>query len=349
MKTTSLLFLGSLSLAPAFAGYPYDFPNQVKPCNSGQWSATGSISASSNRSTSADANGGSLIFNNGLPAPSNSYEVRTTLSLNASGGHYITYLRGSSGSILGGAGSFYAVEIANPTISAGGCTATLNVYKQTGAGTLTNPYSVQIWCHNGMVVRAIVITANVVAVFIDNFFWTSWGWGDSTPITSGQPGVGVSGAPSGNGISAIDIGHMDTVAPNPINAQLVGFSAFPNHVDFQFPGTVDDPNGIGIAYYQYWRNGNWLNMSLTPNLSDTTVAPNTTYTYVLQAQDYHYNNTSVTITVTTPPAGEVDPREVGVRPLGSYWGGAGAQVDMLAFNLNYPLPLLKPPPLTAST
>src|SRR5262249_53323797 len=46
-------------------------------------------------------------------------------------------------------------------------------------------------------------------------------------------------------------------------------------------------------------------------------------------------------TVTTPPAGSVDPRRVGVRPTGSYWGASGEQIDLLSGNLNYTVPLFK--------
>jgi hypothetical protein len=82
--------------------------------------------------------------------------VKTTLTLVASGGYYITYLRATSGSLLatGNAGTFYAVEVANPTFSNGVCTATMNVYKQTGLNNLTGPFaSTPISCHTGMVVR----------------------------------------------------------------------------------------------------------------------------------------------------------------------------------------------------
>ncbi|HYL35376.1 MAG TPA: hypothetical protein VEV17_05650, partial [Bryobacteraceae bacterium] len=349
MKTARALLAASACLAPAFAGYTYDYANLLNPYNSSQWSATGSNNASSNMYTSSASNGGSLIFTSSLPAPSNSYEVRTTLTLTSSGGNYLTYLRASYGSLLasGNNGTFYAIEIANPTISGSSCTATLNIFKQTGANTLINPYSGPINCHNGMVVRAVVIPANAVAVYIDNRFYTSWGWGDSSPITGGQPGVGVSGAPSGNGISTIDIGHLDTIAPNALNVQQVGTSSFPTRVDIQFPGDVDDPNGTGVAYYQFWRctgtscSPNWLDLTTTPQFTDTTVSPGTTYTYLLQAQDFHYNSTTITITVATPSAGSIDPRQVGVRPLGTYWGHGGEQLDMRSGNLNYTIPLFK--------
>jgi YD repeat-containing protein len=42
-----------------------------------------------------------------------------------------------------------------------------------------------------------------------------------------------------------------------------------------------------------------------------------------------------------PPVGTPgDPRRIGVRPTGSYWGAAGEQIDLVSFNLNFALPLL---------
>ncbi len=347
MTAARLVLLASLCLAPGFAAYTYDYASLLNPYNGGNWSATGTNSVSTNFYTSSASNGGSLLFGPGLPSPSNSYEVRTTLTLTASGGHYITYLRASSGSLLGtGVGTFYAVEVANPTFSGGSCSATLNIYKRTGSAS--NPVSSGgISCSNGMVIRAVVVNFNVVAVYINNVFWTSWGWGDNSPITAGEPGVGVSGAPSSNAISTIDIGHQDTVAPNPLNSSAIGTSSFPTHVDIQFPGDVDDPVGTGIAYYQFFRctgtncGVSWLAMTTEPEFVDTTVQPNTTYTYEVQANDFHYNSATIYITVTTPPSGAIDSRQIGVRPLGTYWGGAGEQIDMRSANLNYTVPLIK--------
>ena len=348
MKITRFLLAVAASAVPAFATYTYDYANLLGNYNSSQWTMNGSGTVTQSYLTSATGAGMSLIFGPSLPSPSNGYEVRTTLQLSTSGGEYITYLHASSGSLLtsGNGGTFYAIEVANPTFSGSSCTATLNIYKQV-SGSLSNPYSAPISCHNGMVVRSVVLSINVVAVYIDNMFETSWGWGDGSPITSGAPGVGVASAPSTNAIFTIDIGHQDTVAPNPINSSAIGATAFPNHVDFQFPGTTDDPIGTGVAYYQWWRctgtscSVNWLDLTETPQFSDTTVQPSTTYTYEIQAQDFHYNTASVIITVTTPAAGAIDPRQVGVRTTGTYWGGGGEQLDMRSGNLNFTVPLLK--------
>jgi RHS repeat-associated protein len=43
-----------------------------------------------------------------------------------------------------------------------------------------------------------------------------------------------------------------------------------------------------------------------------------------------------------PPVGTPgDPRRIGVRPTGAYWGAAGEQIDLVSFNLNFAVPLLK--------
>src|SRR5579862_3178007 len=50
---------------------------------------------------------------------------------------------------------------------------------------------------------------------------------------------------------------------------------------------------------------------------------------------------SNTISVTTPPANAIDPRRVGVRPNGSYWGAAGEQIDAMTGNVNYTASLFR--------
>jgi hypothetical protein len=71
------------------------------------------------------------------------------------------------------------------------------------------------------------------------------------------------------------------------------------------------------------------------------VQPGTAYTYEIEACDFHANCSAVNINVTTPPAGAIDPREVGVRPTGTYWGSGGEQIDMRSGNLNFSIPLVK--------
>ncbi len=67
----------------------------------------------------------------------------------------------------------------------------------------------------------------------------------------------------------------------------------------------------------------------------------TIYTYTIHAFDFDMNYAGDTFTVNTPATGAIDPRETGVRPTGSYWGGGGEQIDMLSGNLNYTMPIIK--------
>jgi hypothetical protein len=72
------------------------------------------------------------------------------------------------------------------------------------------------------------------------------------------------------------------------------------------------------------------------------VSPSTTYNYWIYAIDAHFNYAMPTVVrVITPPAGAADPRRVGVRPTGSYWGGMGENIDLLSGNLNFTLSLLQ--------
>jgi hypothetical protein len=71
------------------------------------------------------------------------------------------------------------------------------------------------------------------------------------------------------------------------------------------------------------------------------VSAGTPYTYAIVARDYHLNDSpQTTFGVTTAPAGTIDPRRVGVRPIGAYWGAEGEQLDMLSENLSFSLPLV---------
>ncbi|HMD50302.1 MAG TPA: hypothetical protein VKG79_14430, partial [Bryobacteraceae bacterium] len=177
--------------------------------------------------------------------------------------------------------------------------------------------------------------SNYILVYIDNVLYASV---YDTSISSGQPGVGVEGAYAGNGFTTLDIGHLDTVAPNPVTS--ISGTAFSDRVDLQWPTTTDDPNGIGIAYYTIWRNSTQIGETTSTYFSDFGAAANNTYAYAVKAVDYHWNTASTSQNITTP-ATVIDPRETGVRPTGSYWGGGGEQIDVRSGNLNFTVPMLK--------
>jgi uncharacterized repeat protein (TIGR01451 family) len=53
------------------------------------------------------------------------------------------------------------------------------------------------------------------------------------------------------------------------------------------------------------------------------------------------NNTASDATIINPAGTTVDPRRIGVRTTGAYWGAAGEQIDLFSGNLNFSLPLMQ--------
>ncbi len=80
--------------------------------------------------------------------------------------------------------------------------------------------------------------------------------------------------------------------------------------------------------------------------TDSTLGPGTSHTYCLITND-HLNgggNNITAVVVTAAAAGSFDPRRMGVKPNGAYWGAEGENIeniDMPPGNLNYTIPLLK--------
>jgi hypothetical protein len=115
-------------------------------------------------------------------------------------------------------------------------------------------------------------------------------------------------------------------------------------VDAQWQGITDDAAGAGICFYENYRNSVFFESEnpATFTFSDAGVSASSTYNYTLYAVDCHDNySPPANFTVTTPPAGAIDPRRAGVRPTGSYWGSAGEQIDTLSGNVNFTIPLFK--------
>ncbi len=96
-----------------------------------------------------------------------------------------------------------------------------------------------------------------------------------------------------------------------------------------------------MAYIVY-HDGVLTGLSAGAELADATVSPSSTYHYQVAAADYHGNvGPAANFTISTPPAGSIDPRRVGVRPTGAYWGAGGEQMDVLSGNLNFTMPLFE--------
>ena len=334
----------SLLLAPVTlsAAYTYWLTDYFGTLNTTTWEVNGSPTGGAtgfHRSTTPD---GSAILKSGVPGGSSNYEVRTQLTLAASGGSYITYLRASLDARINPTGtpvgSFIALEVKNPTFSNGTCSATLNAWRGTG-GTLTLLAATTGPCSNGMEVRAVAAGSGWVRLYLNEVLYFAW---VEPVITTGLPGVGGFDMPAGNGISRVDLGVLDTTAPSALPSTSISTAVFAERVEMQWTPADDGPNGIGILGYHHWRNGNYLGLRRSAEIVDLTATASTTYSYWFQPEDFHANLGGITtISVTTPAAGNIDPRRTGVRPLGTYWGGLGEQIDLQSGNVNFSMPLFK--------
>ncbi|MBV9399757.1 MAG: RHS repeat-associated core domain-containing protein, partial [Bryobacterales bacterium] len=218
--------------------------------------------------------------------------------------------------------------------------------------------SVTVSIHDGSAVRMVVEGVGgglSTGVYVDNLL-VVWSWQTSGSNTAQPPPMGHVvnlGYYSGSrGFSWFAYGPSDTTPPTPVPASSIAVAKSTNYVNLQWPQTSDDPNGTGVYEYLIYRNGALIGVvgtSQSLSFTDATVVANTTYSYTLAAFDYHFNDGSTTITVTTTPtlgkapypSSTPDGRRVGVRPTGTYWGASGENIDVMSGNLNFTLPLLK--------
>ncbi|MGI8743354.1 MAG: hypothetical protein ACR2NN_12440, partial [Bryobacteraceae bacterium] len=163
---TSLLVNGTYGIWPmncpaGSTGYQPYYADPLTSVNTTNWNQNGTVSTSSAGFTSAGA--GSLISK--VAAPQNTYyQVKMTLKLTASGGYYLAFLRGSPDAKADGTptGTYYAVQLAQPTFSGGACSGTLQVYSVDGNG-VTILTSATIPCHDGMTITGVMLN-NLILV-----------------------------------------------------------------------------------------------------------------------------------------------------------------------------------------
>ncbi|MFN7919438.1 MAG: RHS repeat-associated core domain-containing protein [Bryobacteraceae bacterium] len=280
------------------------------------------------------------------------YEISSTLKLANSGGWYVQYLRASNDTIGGIQGSHYHVEIANPTFTGSGntgtCSSSLNVYKRVN-GVVTLLRSGAAPCRDGMVVRTMIVPLNgspFLQTYIDNQLQYQLTL-SSAELTTGQPGVGTWSTPAGSGISQVQLGPLDALPPPVFDPAQMSTMPLPTEIWFDWPGVLDDsPNGTGVVKYDFFRASGggglaWIGSTSSPEFRDMGLSPSTAYTYRIFATDYHQNYNYFDLTINTPPAGAVNPRQIGLRSSTAFWGAEGEQIDMRSGNLNFTLPILK--------
>ncbi len=333
------LLLAALATATIVTAYPNYYIDYFSTLDTTKWYINGTPINTNGALQFFGASNGSLISKVAVPDGTSDGQAKMTLSLGVSGGVYILYLRANPT-----ATTYYSVEVQNPVINGTACSATLVINKSVNS-VVTTLSSSTIPCYVGwgMEIRATIRDSSRIIVRYgverEVVFWVD---DTSSPITSGSMGVGGRSMPNAGGIIPVELFVLDRVAPAAVNPQLVGTSAFPNEVDAQWVGTSDNTGGVGMGVYQVLRNGVPYRYVDTPEFTDASVSPSTTYTYTIVAMDYHTNPAPpATISVTTPAAGALNPRRVGVRPTGSYWGGSGEQIDLLSGNLNFTAPILR--------
>ncbi len=330
------IVLAAMVAMPLLAVYTYLYTDTFATIDGSKWATNGTVASGTDGLTSTAANGGSVIYTAGLAGPV--YEAKATMKITASGGTFVIYSNATSNALSGPGeqGSYYAAEF-TPTVSGGGCTLAANYYKRVG-NLVTHMASQTLACKTGgdFFVRftqrtgyfTVFTSLNQLALFWD------------TSVPAGKPGFGARAMPAGNSITKGEIGNLEATPPGTISQLDVRTALFDNRVDISAPGVVDDANGSGMMMYYITRNDVYMGSLPTPNFSDSTVAPDTPYTYKIYPHDVHLNYSQTTVAVRTPPAGNKDPRAVGVRPTGTYWGASPENIDLQSGNLNFTLPLV---------
>lgn len=198
-----------------------------------------------------------------------------------------------------------------------------------------------VGCADGMEFRVLVAPGWGIQVFVGGINYAPITDNTITVINTGAAGIGVRGAPATNGFKQVNLGLVETVAPGTVPRASVAVTAFANNVDMRWAPVADDAEGRGFWRFNIYRDHQYYATTFTPNYSDATAQPGTTYLYEIQAQDWDCNYAITPVTVVTPAAGNVDQRQPGVRALGSYWGASGENIDMQSGNLNFSIPLMK--------
>jgi hypothetical protein len=186
MKTLSVA-VTLVAALPAFGAYQYYYSDTFTSINTTNWTKNGSIStAYPNGLWSGAGDRGSVISKVAVPDGTSDYEIKMTLRLVQSGGRFIQYLHASSNAQLGVSGTYYYIELKNPTFVGAGCTATLIAGHGSGA-SVGQGASVRVPCRDNMEVRTF-IKDNFLTVWVDGVSYITKDWGSIYP--TGKPGVG---------------------------------------------------------------------------------------------------------------------------------------------------------------
>ncbi len=270
--------------------------------------------------------GAAFLSNITPPGSGNNYDVR--LTIRTVSGTASVYVRAAAEF-----SSYYEVKLEG---------GTLQFWKVVN-NSFTLLASLGVVPHEGMFIR-VVARDNLFLVSTDTLLRLVIFDND---LPAGQPGFGGTGEVV---LSQVDLGPLDTAPPSPVARATIRTSSAPSCLDLAWQPPPDDPNGSGVQRYHVWRGttpNDLIQIAVTysAGMADCGVSPGTSYTYRLEAIDYHNNPSPPTdFPVATPDAAQIDPRRIGVHALGAHWGEAPSgseRIDMRSRNLNYSLPLVR--------
>jgi hypothetical protein len=335
----TLYYTQSFTCSAGSTGYQYYFNDSLTSINSSYWTQNGSVSAGSSGLTATSSNGGSLISTVAVPDGTSDYEVKAVIDTPSYwSGAYVIYLRASSNAMTGpgATGTFYSIEL-NNNFTYPPYYANVVINKCVN-GSVTQLQSTMMSIHNGVVLRAWAQGSSIGLIKDGLISMTA----TDSSISSGKPGIGGYNLPSsGSSINGVNLGPADRIAPGTPSSTTISTSVLPTQLTVKFAGVSDDPNGTGVSGYLLYRDGSWVASSRIPEFTDNTVSAGTSHSYTIYAADFRDNlSGAASFSVTTPPSGSVDPRRVGTRPTGTYWGASPEQIDVLSGNLNLTIPLL---------
>jgi RHS repeat-associated protein len=332
--------VGLFSVPRALAAYTYYYT--LTPASF--WNAYGVVTMPDSTWISIQPQGNNSFVTALNTDNSGGGEMKVTLSYG--GDPYASYTAllgasysgspGTQGSLISQA---YYVQVTTTSVSVSRMDQT---YGTTAMG------SAALTLQNGIVLRLVNTARGQVAVYANNALVLACT--DPIGSLSGYMGVieNYSQIENGDVISQIDLGYLDTIGPTAIPSSSITVTPQPTSVGLQWAAAVDDANGPGIAFYLVSRNSSPLTYTANLSYSDTTVAPDTQYSYTISAFDFDLNVASTTVSVTTPlvptngpfPSVVPDGRRVGVRPTGAYWGAGNEEIDVMSGNVNFTTPLI---------
>jgi RHS repeat-associated protein len=324
---TATITVNPLPANSAYQWYVSDNLTSIDTTRWGVYTNGGPVNASPGGMTSG------TIYSKVSPGDgTNDYAVQLTLNLanESPGSLYFIQARMPDDQ------NFYSFGLHTTADEPGGCWGDYTLSKRA-ANVTTTLATFHYSCHDGMTLGFMAV-GNALTLSIDsNYRYTVT---DSTPLSNGQVMIGLGGSGS---ISKVQFGTIDRVAPSAVSGSSVIASASPTRVDLKWTAAADDNGGSGVFQYQVSRDGVVLGMApaSAPSFTDETVTAatgNTTYSIV--AMDLDGNGSSATTQTVAVPGSGSNPRRVGVRGTGSYWGAAGEQIDLVSGNLNFSLPLV---------